>query len=56
MALDRPVPELVATAPGLVGVAFDPAGGVILASNDTVWRLDVPIRPLPAAFRTADRP
>jgi hypothetical protein len=23
-----------------VGVAFDSAGGVVLASNDTVWRLE----------------
>jgi sugar lactone lactonase YvrE len=40
--------ELVVTASSLIGVAFDPAGGVILASNDTVWRLDVPLRPLGA--------
>jgi hypothetical protein len=38
-------PELVVSAPALVGVAFDPAGGVILASNDTIWRLDVPLKP-----------
>ena len=45
--VSRPQPEaeLVLTAPSLVGVAFDPGGGVILASNDTVWRLDVPLRP-----------
>ena len=28
-------------APALVGIAFDPGGGVVLASNDTVWKLDV---------------
>lgn len=39
-------PELVLSAPALVGVAFDPAGGVVLASNDTLWRLEVGIRPL----------
>jgi sugar lactone lactonase YvrE len=42
----NPEPELIATAPTLVGLAFDPAGGLILASNDTVWRLDVPDTPL----------
>jgi DNA-binding beta-propeller fold protein YncE len=42
-------PELVLTAPALIGVAFDPEGGVVLASNDTVWRLDVGVLPyLPA--------
>ena len=43
-------PELVVSAAALVGVAFDPAGGLILASNDTVWRLDVPLVPL-STFR-----
>lgn len=42
----RPVPELVATAPALVGVAFDPEGGVVLASNDVIWRLEVDLTPL----------
>jgi sugar lactone lactonase YvrE len=37
--------ELVAAVPSLVGVAFDPAGGVVLASNDTIWRLGVDARP-----------
>ncbi len=37
--------ELAVAAPSLVGVAFDPAGGMVLASNDTVWRLDVPLKP-----------
>lgn len=47
LKLTGPAPEseLVVSAPALVGVAFDPAGGVILASNDTVWRLDVGLRP-----------
>jgi sugar lactone lactonase YvrE len=49
----RPDPTLVASAPQLIGVAFDPAGGLVLASNDTVWRLDVPLRPLPAPFAVA---
>jgi sugar lactone lactonase YvrE len=38
---ERPAPELVLAAPTLVGVAFDPDGGVALASNDTIWRLEV---------------
>ena len=42
----RPVPELVVAAPALVGVAFDPEGGVVLASNDTIWRLEVDLSPL----------
>lgn len=32
-------PELVLSGPGLVGVAFDAAGGVVVASNDTAYRL-----------------
>jgi hypothetical protein len=27
-------------------LAFDPHGGIVLASNDADWRLDVPERPL----------
>jgi len=38
-------PELVVAAPALVGLAFDPEGGLVLASNETVWRLDVPVTP-----------
>jgi sugar lactone lactonase YvrE len=38
-------PELVLSAPSLVGIAFDPDGGVVLASNDAVWRLDAPMTP-----------
>ena len=34
-----PVPELVIAAPQLVGVAFDPRGGMLLASSDTIWRI-----------------
>jgi sugar lactone lactonase YvrE len=37
-----PVPELVVAAPALVGIALRPSGGVVLASNDTVWTLDLP--------------
>lgn len=42
----KPDAELVLTAPSLVGVAFDPEGGLLLASSDTVWRLDCPLKPL----------
>jgi streptogramin lyase len=37
--------ELVAAAPALVGAAFDPRGGLVLASNDTLYRLDNGLRP-----------
>lgn len=36
--------ERLLTAAGIVGVAFDPLGGLVLASADTVFRLDVPLR------------
>jgi sugar lactone lactonase YvrE len=44
---ESPEPTLVLSAPALVGVAFDPLGGLVLASSDTVWRLDAvdPTRP-----------
>jgi hypothetical protein len=32
-------PELVLAGPGLVGVAFHPAGGLVVCSNDTAYRL-----------------
>jgi sugar lactone lactonase YvrE len=32
-------PELVLAGPGLVGVAFDAAGTMVVASNDTAYRL-----------------
>jgi len=40
---DSSEPTLVLSAPSLVGVAFDPLGGLVLASGDTVWRLDVDV-------------
>lgn len=40
--------ELIVSGQSLVGVAFNPNGGLVVASNDTVYRLDVPIRPLSA--------
>lgn len=39
-------PELVVAAPALVGLAFDPGGGLVLASNDTLWRFDDDLTPL----------
>jgi sugar lactone lactonase YvrE len=38
---DLPTPERLLNAPSLVGMAFDPNGGIVLASSDTIWRLDV---------------
>ena len=38
--------ELIVSGQSLVGVAFNPKGGLVAASNDTAYRLDVPIRPL----------
>jgi sugar lactone lactonase YvrE len=40
---DAPAPQLIAAAPVIVGLAFDPEGGLIVASSDAVWRLDVPL-------------
>lgn len=37
--------ELVLAGAGLVGLAFDPRGGMVVVSNETVYRLDVPLRP-----------
>jgi sugar lactone lactonase YvrE len=37
--------ELVVAATALVGVAFDPRGGLVVASNDTLYRLDNGLRP-----------
>ncbi len=33
-------------APALVGLAFDPAGGLVVVSNDTAYRLDLPLSSL----------
>jgi sugar lactone lactonase YvrE len=41
----RPTPVRVLSALALIGVAIDPAGGLVLASNDTVWKLDVGLWP-----------
>jgi sugar lactone lactonase YvrE len=39
-------PELLLSGPGLIGVAFDPHGGLVVCSNDTAYRLSGPLRPL----------
>ena len=36
---ERP-PELVVSGPGLVGIAFGPAGQMVVASNETAYRFD----------------
>ncbi|MEW5981298.1 MAG: IPT/TIG domain-containing protein [Acidobacteriota bacterium] len=36
---------MVLAAPALVGVALDPRGGLVVSSNDTAYRLDVPLKP-----------
>jgi sugar lactone lactonase YvrE len=38
--------EKVLAAGALVGLAFDPDGGLVAAGPDTIWRVDVPLRPL----------
>jgi sugar lactone lactonase YvrE len=38
-------PELVVSGPTLIGLAFDPLGGLVVASNDSIWKLDVDMRP-----------
>jgi sugar lactone lactonase YvrE len=43
MRLDGPrEPEQVVAGGALIGLAFDPRGGLVLASSDTVYRLNVP--------------
>ena len=39
----------VLAAGALVGLAFDPAGGLVVVSNDSAYRLDLPLRPLGTA-------
>jgi sugar lactone lactonase YvrE len=42
-------PELALAAPGLVGVAFDPHGSLVVCSNDTAYKLSGPYDPAPPA-------
>ena len=44
----RPQPELVLAAASLVGLAFAPDAGLVVCSNDTVWRLDCSLLPYSA--------
>jgi DNA-binding beta-propeller fold protein YncE len=44
--------EMMLTAPALVGLAFDPDGGIVLASGEAAWRLDLPVAPLAPPFRS----
>jgi sugar lactone lactonase YvrE len=39
------VPELALAGVGLVGVAFSPAGGLVVSTNDTVYQLHVGVPP-----------
>jgi sugar lactone lactonase YvrE len=41
----RESPTQMLSGGGLIGLAFDPRGGLVLASNDAVYRLDVPLEP-----------
>lgn len=42
--LERPAaPEQVVVGGSLIGLAFDPRGGLVLASSDTAYRLNVPL-------------
>jgi sugar lactone lactonase YvrE len=36
--------EQVVAGGALIGLAFDPRGGIVLASSDTAYRLDVPVQ------------
>ena len=43
--LDAPEePELVLAGASLIGLAFDPHGGIAIATTDAVYRLNVPLR------------
>lgn len=42
-------PEQVVVGGALIGLAFDPRGGLVLASSDTVYRLNVPLQGVLAA-------
>jgi sugar lactone lactonase YvrE len=39
----NPIEEQVLSGGAIVGLAFDPAGGLVVAGADTLWRLDVPV-------------
>lgn len=49
--IDKPSDmEQVVSGGGLVGLAFDPRGGLVLASSDTVFKLAVPVQGWAAAL------
>ncbi len=39
----HPAPEKVLSAPAVLGLCFDPGGGLVIASNDTIHRLAVAV-------------
>ena len=46
-SLDRSAPpEQIVVGGSLIGLAFDPHGGLVLTSSDTAYRLNVPVRGL----------
>ena len=52
LSLDRAAaPRQVIAGGDLIGLAFDPRGGLVLVSQDTAYRLDVPVRGLLSASR-----
>ena len=40
----NPIEEQVLSAGAIVGLAFDPDGGLVVAGTDTLWTLAVPVR------------
>lgn len=42
----KEAPTRVLSGGGLIGLAFDPGGGLVLASSEAVYRLPVPLKPL----------
>ena len=47
-------PELVLAGPGLVGVAFDPRGGLVVCSNETAYRVHGPAEAASRIYGVAD--
>jgi sugar lactone lactonase YvrE len=53
-AVDRTEPPTCVLSGGsLIGLAFDPRGGLVLATSDAVHRLTVPLEPLALPVRSA---
>jgi sugar lactone lactonase YvrE len=56
--LDRPADrERVLSGGALLGLAFDPLGGLVVCSSDTVYRLDIGVRgilPVPVRARVSE--